>query len=290
MVDGHSLESRRQEAIKSNQAFGVTRLRSEFRVKPGENAKPFAWIKSPYNNRKNPIYLVSDCVPLRQVKKSAVPSKRQLLARKISGLKAKLRGQSMASSTKLRKMLNTLGSACVVLDSETTGLAEHDEIIELAIIGLNGEVFFNERFNPTVNIHPEAEQIHGINKTALVNCVGWDAKVSEISQLLLGKKVVIFNAPFDVAMLMNTCRAFAVDNLDVTCAMQWASFILGATNRYGSISLSNALIGCGLKTNKKAHTALGDCEMTRQALIEMSRFSLPIEQEISALELLKADS
>ena len=85
-MNSYELEQLRQQAIENDKAFGVTRLKDEYRMKPKPNAKQSDWVKSPYNRNKNPIYLVADCVPIREVKRKP-PTQKQLLAREISGSK-----------------------------------------------------------------------------------------------------------------------------------------------------------------------------------------------------------
>ena len=50
-----------------------------------------------------------------------------------------------------------------VLDTETTGLSETDEIVEIAIIRLDdGSEVINTLVNPSIPISKEATAIHGI--------------------------------------------------------------------------------------------------------------------------------
>lgn len=45
----------------------------------------------------------------------------------------------------------------IILDAETTGLKDHDQIIEISIINADtGAVLLDQRIKPTVNIHPDA--------------------------------------------------------------------------------------------------------------------------------------
>ena len=43
----------------------------------------------------------------------------------------------------------------VILDTETTGLGNRDEIIELALLSPNGDILHNERFMPSCSIGKE---------------------------------------------------------------------------------------------------------------------------------------
>lgn len=50
-----------------------------------------------------------------------------------------------------------------IVDTETTGLGPDDQIVELAVAGLNGGALINRRLRPAVAINPEAALIHGIS-------------------------------------------------------------------------------------------------------------------------------
>ena len=50
----------------------------------------------------------------------------------------------------------------LVLDTETTGLDNHDEVISVAVVSAGGEVLFHSLVRPTVRIHPRASAVNGI--------------------------------------------------------------------------------------------------------------------------------
>lgn len=164
----------------------------------------------------------------------------------------------------------------VVLDTETTGLEDYDQIVEIAIVDSNGQTLIDARLKPTVEIHPKAQAVHGISKDDLVNSPDWLEAEPFIKKALIGKKVVIFNADFDTKLLKQTATAFEcdttwIDELDTHCAMYQAASIYGATNKYGTIGLANAVIKAGVKWEGEAHSALGDA-LTTLALYKQMTF------------------
>ncbi len=101
------------------------------------------------------------------------------------------------------------GAWCV-LDTETTGLEDDDEIVELAIIdGLTGETFYLNHIKPTAApISPAAMAVHGITPELLVGrntlLLEWPVIYDVLSKY---GRVVTYNAPFDRRMLLQSARA-----------------------------------------------------------------------------------
>ena len=52
--------------------------------------------------------------------------------------------------------------AALILDTETTGLGDEDEVIQLGIVDLEEWVLFNSLFRPTIEVSPGALAVHGI--------------------------------------------------------------------------------------------------------------------------------
>lgn len=289
-----NLDDLRKSAIDENLSFGVTRLREQYRMKPKPDAEPSDWIKSSYNRKLNPIYRVSDCVPLRQVEQQA-PTQKQLRGQRISSLKAKLRSSANMTSKYVRSLLfddlseKTDNRIVVYLDSETTGLLWSDQIIELGIVAHDGTVLFEQRFRPTVDIQPAAFDKHGISYETLSNCPTWPEKIKEIQDIMTGKTVIIFNDDFDIGMIRSTCDAFNLDyqwleSIPTYCAMKASAKVFGATNRYGTISLQNAADCAGVEWSGNSHSSIPDCLAMRDVMIAISSYCVPLVAELEKLE------
>lgn len=279
------LELLREQAIKDGLSFGVTRLREQYRMKPKEGAAPVRWVKNQYGRGKNPHYLVADCQPLKE--RTAKPqTDAQQLGRLVASLKAKLRSSVNKESVRVRQWLADNAGKVVYLDTETTGLANNDQIIELAIIDNLGATLFNQRFKPSVAIHPEAMAVHNITEADLAGCPRWPQYQEQISQILTGKVAVIFNQAFDIRMLQQTAAAFDcpvdwIAALPTQCAMMTAVRAYGATNRHGTISLANAAGEAGLSWHGQAHNALADCDMTRRLMLAISQHCEPVLNDLA---------
>jgi len=177
------------------------------------------------------------------------------------------------------------------LDTETTGLGFYSQIIEIGIIDIDENIILESRYNPTVDIDCGAEHVHGISKKYLVNERLFSFHAEKIKNILLNNHIVIFNSDFDLDMIESTLRAFDinnkyVDDVDVTCAMYLSADFFGATNRYGTISLSNAIYKAGLndKDFGLAHSAIGDCRSTLAVFKIIANHKKKFDDEILKIE------
>src|SRR5690606_105710 len=93
----------------------------------------------------------------------------------------------------------------VILDTETTGLSDDDEIIEIAIIDRNGHVLLNTLIKPINPISEQAKEIHGISNEDVKNAPYWKEVWKHVLSIIEGKKILIYNAEFDLKMIRNSC-------------------------------------------------------------------------------------
>jgi DNA polymerase-3 subunit epsilon len=92
----------------------------------------------------------------------------------------------------------------VYLDTETTGLDSDDEIIEIAIVNSSGEVIFESFVRPQKPIPTSATAINHITNDMVANSPGWADIWSEIRPLLLGHSIGMYNAEFDIRMILQS--------------------------------------------------------------------------------------
>jgi DNA polymerase III epsilon subunit-like protein len=164
----------------------------------------------------------------------------------------------------------------VFLDTETTGLDDDAQLVEIAVVDQGGAVLFESYCRPTVPVEPEAQAVHGIGPKQLAGAPAWPEIADQVRGALEGRTVVIFNADFDTRILQQTATAHAdglgpdgydqavrwILDLDTQCAMYRAAEIYGATNRYGTISLINAAARAGVDFRGRAHSAAWDASTT----------------------------
>lgn len=150
----------------------------------------------------------------------------------------------------------------LAFDTETTGLGEKDQIIELALINREGSTVIEMQLKPTVPINPKAQAVHGISEADLKNCPTFKEVAPAVLWLIMKQPLIIFNAEFDLRLLKQTCEAFDIDlnlgDIKAHCAMKLAADYYGATNRHGTISLANAMDRANVQWEGEAHSAEAD--------------------------------
>lgn len=263
------LETLRAAAIEQDRCFSKGRLRDEFRMKPKPGVEPVTYYKNGYGGEFG-VYRITDCVPMRSIK--AGRSEKQKKAAKRLGIMSKLES-GLAQAGKLAA--NWLTEGCYVLDTETTGLGDNDQIIEIAVCDASGKVCYEQRILPSVPINPKAEEIHGISLDDLAGCPKWPEIVNDLKALLTAQTVVIYNSDFDLDMLRSTSQALQTDDdwlntLNIRCAMELSVQAFGATNRYGTISLANAADAADVSWPGEAHSAKVDALVTLGVLRALS--------------------
>lgn len=148
----------------------------------------------------------------------------------------------------------------VVLDTETTGLS--GEIIDLAILNHEGEVIFDALLKPTVNIPREATRIHGITDEDVEDALSFAALWPSIQKMLLGKRIITYNAQFDRNTFIFTAKRQRVElhDMEWECLMKAYARYRNEPNQYGSPkwhTLHEACTQQGIEIIQ-AHRALGD--------------------------------
>ena len=137
----------------------------------------------------------------------------------------------------------------VYLDTETTGLDDDDEIVELTIIDDDGEPLINTLLKPVNHSEwPDAENIHGISPMDVRNAPTQKQISGKIRDVVKDTRVVIYNAPYDSQYLPELEEA-----AEVRCAMrEFADW-----NKSKWINLGNATKIVGYEW-EGAHRALAD--------------------------------
>jgi DNA polymerase-3 subunit epsilon len=156
---------------------------------------------------------------------------------------------------------NMLRSNAVIIDTETTGLDATAQIIQIAIIDMQGKALFNSLLKPSCQLHPMSTATHGMTLRHLVGAPKITDVIDRIKDAMMGKTVLIYNAFFDTRILRQTLEAFSLDTewlkqVDFQCVMKTYAESLGTTK--------NAKLEGG------DHTALGDCLATLALLRRMA--------------------
>lgn len=153
----------------------------------------------------------------------------------------------------------------VFLDTETTGLDGTAEVIELAIIDSLGNTLCNRRFKPARPIPPEASAVHHIGDRDVAQCPRFADAWPEIAQRLVGKRIIIWNAAFDVRLIAQSLRPLpGLDPHQTECAMEAYAAWYGAWSAYREAYTYKPLSFAAHATGDAPdHSALADARACR---------------------------
>lgn len=177
----------------------------------------------------------------------------------------------------------------VVLDTETTGLGPQAEIIEIAVIALDGSVLFESFVKPSCAIEPEAMRVHGITEDLLADAPRFAEVYARLHAVLHDKLVLIYNAEFDTGRLSYMAQRAGLPPLvqRAQCLMNRYATFYGQRGSYGSYRWQSLSAACKqqgivLPADLPQHRALGDALTTLALLRHLASFVLPeLEQEAS---------
>lgn len=165
----------------------------------------------------------------------------------------------------------------IILDTETTGLDGcAEEIVEIAIRNVAGEILFDSLINPTVPISAEAGSVHGLTHETVANAPTWAEVDQQIIDILRqAPKIAIYNADFDFRLICQTRQAHGLLPSDyrwdremtdiyikMFCVMHVYAAWFGDWSNYHQSYTWQPLNG--------GHRALDDCHATFARLQEMS--------------------
>lgn len=114
----------------------------------------------------------------------------------------------------------------VIIDTETTGRGNSDEVVEICAMRLDSEVLLNQRIRPTEkrSIPVEAREVHGISMADLQDAPTIDEIEDAIFGLFTKYKVLIYNAVFDLRLLRQSlmlarCDPRQIKLMQADCVM-----------------------------------------------------------------------
>ena len=172
----------------------------------------------------------------------------------------------------------------LVLDTETTGLDDKAEIVEIGIIDKeSGDVVLSALVHPSKPIPEEATAIHGITNAMVENAPIWPDIHDQIQQILARcSHLYIYNSGYDIRLLKQTAAIYGLsfdwpwnhldtaenDRAKLTCVMRWNTALdkweWGEDSRWQK--LSELAKEYGYQSSGPAHRAIEDCLMTRHII------------------------
>jgi len=155
----------------------------------------------------------------------------------------------------------------IILDTETTGLSQIDEIIQIAIIAPDGSMLLDTLVRPKQPISAEATAVHGLTNATLEEAPSFREIYDQFKAVISGKTMVIYNAPFDLRLIKQTIKThhlspIEIDPEQIECAMLKYSAWKGEIWTHGNYKWQKLPGG--------DHTALGDCKATLDLIKKMA--------------------
>lgn len=193
------------------------------------------------------------------------------------------------------------------LDTETTGLSDMDEICEIAIVDVAGNVLINSLVKPTRLIAAPTSQIHGITNEMVAAAPTFKDLLPELERILRGREVLIYNRDFDMTKIGQSARAngcgfadgeawywshptgeqapegYPIYHSAWHCAMNLYAMYYGDWNDYHESyrwqRLTSAALQCGIDLPLGAHRALADAEICRRVVLHMAAQEIPDQHD-----------
>lgn len=177
----------------------------------------------------------------------------------------------------------------VFLDSETTGL-DDARFVELAVVDRTGTQLLNTRLDPVAKITTKAMEIHHILPWMLVGQPRFFEIFEDLAEALAGKRLVVYNAGFDLEVLAAEMRragfnpdyhtgrglSTLLDLRGSHCAMFLYAQFYGEFHEYYRNftwqKLVNAADAFGVQVAAPAHSAVGDGLRTLGVMRSMARW------------------
>lgn len=164
------------------------------------------------------------------------------------------------------------------LDTETTGLNDFSEIVEICIVDHNGSILFESLVKPTRSIPIDAMRIHGISDPMVQNAPSWVQVWGDIKSILDGRQVGIYNADFDLRMLRQSNAKYNLKweiETSFFCIMKLFAQFYGSWNNARSSYRWHSLEAAGRHCRiplPNTHRAKDDTLLARSVLLHMANF------------------
>jgi len=172
-------------------------------------------------------------------------------------------------------------SSPIILDTETTGVGPHAEVIEIAIVNTQGQILFESLVRPRSRIEPNAIRIHGITPEMVRTAPVWHEIWPQVEPILLARPVGAYNSDFDLRLLKQTHKyamlPWSIPDTQFFCIMKLYARFAGEYDRvrhsYRWHSLEQAGRHCEL-TLPNTHHARDDALLARAILEYMAQWKV----------------
>ncbi|WP_042562650.1 3'-5' exonuclease [Yersinia rochesterensis] len=181
-------------------------------------------------------------------------------------------GKTLCKLNAKQRAQRWLKNNYLILDTETTGLGDDAEIIEISIIDCTGKILLDTLVKPLKSIPAAATAIHGITNEMVANAPTWKDIHHQFVALSNDRTLLIYNASFDSRLIFQTAAANNCPVpekkyiFDAECVMKTYAEYYGQwdqkRNKFKWQRLSNAAEQQGVAIDGTPHRALADCKTT----------------------------
>lgn len=157
----------------------------------------------------------------------------------------------------------------VYIDTETTGLDERAEIIDIAVCDNAGRPLLDRLVRPRGHIPSETTAVHGITYRDVASEPTWPDVYEEVCRVLnAASRVIVYNVEYDLRILAQTTALYTLapsgpprDRFE--CAMEQYSRFMGKWDAEAGRFQRMKLRGGN-------HRAFGDCIATVECVRKMA--------------------
>ena len=163
----------------------------------------------------------------------------------------------------------------VILDTETTGLSisANHRIVEIGCIELDNQIATNKQFheyiNPQRSISPDSFKVHGYSEEFLSDKKIFKEISKDFLNFIKNKKIIIHNAPFDLAFLNYELKSINEKPIDIKNVVDTLEIARqkfpGAQNSLDALckrfNIDNS--------KREKHSALIDCQLLKEVYINL---------------------
>lgn len=176
--------------------------------------------------------------------------------------------QRMNESGRIEAIMSAqelLSFPLAIIDTETPGLNENDEVLEIGIVDETGNTLLEARVKPSVPINPRASAVNGFKDEDLIDCPTIDEIAPAIFSAVAGRKIAGYNISFDMNKLNYSLSQHGIlENIsnETVDIMSLYKTFRGERKR---ISLQNACLYENISKSQD-HRAVSDCILTLKLL------------------------
>lgn len=157
----------------------------------------------------------------------------------------------------------------VFMDTETTGLNNRAEIVEICLIDHDGSILLESLVRPRKPIPLEAVRLHGITDEMTSTAPAWLQLWPQVEAILRGRYLVCYNAEFDLRMMQQSHQSnglpWRTPLFNMFCVMKQFTEFSGA---YKFPTLEQAGRQCRIQI-PNAHRARQDTLLARAVFLHM---------------------